>query len=187
MPSALPLCHCTFCPTGSALSFRFREGYRPSDLQLTAAEDPPATRGKRGARGSSGVVVPGPTWDQPRNKLANGGHLPTALEPEAFLRPRSQPTKLLFHSKSWEPMIWDRRVDRGDSFPVFKHLVCNTQEPILADSLLAGAQGVFKTLQLLGRAWPGSRHPVPPQGSPATAHGKSAQGALDATAISSYS
>lgn len=52
-------------------------------------------------------------------------------------------------------MIREGRVsalDRGDSFAVFKHLVCNTQEPILADSLMVRAQRVLKALQLLGRA-----------------------------------
>lgn len=49
-------------------------------------------------------------------------------------------------------MIREGRIsalDRGDSF---KHLVCNSQEPLLADSLAVGAQGVLKALQLLGRA-----------------------------------
>lgn len=85
-------------------------------------------------------------------------------------------------------MIREGRVstlDRGDSFAVFKHLVWNTQEPVLADSLTVGAQGVLKALQLLGRAWPGSWHPEPPRGSPAIIHGKSAQGARDTIAISS--
>lgn len=44
-------------------------------------------------------------------------------------------------------MIREGRVsalDRGDSFAVLKHLVCNTQEPVLADSLMVGAQGVLK-------------------------------------------
>lgn len=52
-------------------------------------------------------------------------------------------------------MIREGRVsalDRGDSFAAFKHLVCNPQEPVLADSLAVGAQGVLKALQLLGRA-----------------------------------
>lgn len=48
VPSALPLHRCTFCPTGSALYFCFREDYRPGNLQLTAAENPPATQGKHG-------------------------------------------------------------------------------------------------------------------------------------------
>lgn len=74
LPSALPLRRCTFCPTGSALYFCFREDYRPGNLQPRASRKPTRHPGQAPGQGRAGKKGR-------KSPLATGGHWPAA---EAF-------------------------------------------------------------------------------------------------------